>query len=98
MNDEMSEERIKVNLGGELVDAIRVDFTPIKEDWNEYKLDDGTILRIKLVLADVLRTEKYDPLTGDPHYIIKSTNIVTAIVPPNLKKFQKGVKHEHPQN
>jgi len=90
-----SEERVKVNLGGELVDAVRVGFTPIREEWNEYKLDDGTILKIKLVLVDVLRTEKHDPITGDPHYIAKSVNIVTAIVPSELKKFPRGVKHEH---
>jgi len=89
------EERMKVNLGGEVVDAVRVGFTPIKEEWNEYKLEDGTILKIKLVLVDVLRTEKYDPITGDPHYITKSVNIVTAIVPSKLKKLSGGVKHEH---
>ena len=56
-----------------------VDFDALKEDWNSYKLKDGTTLKVKLVLAGVVRlNNKYDPL-GNPVYMIKSTNVVRVM-------------------
>ena len=67
----------------------KVDFQVIKEDWNEYELSDGTKLKVKLVLVDVLRFPSYNPL-GEPIYQIMSQNVVkTAYVPEELKQKQK---------
>jgi hypothetical protein len=71
-------------------DGKEVDFDVIGEDWNTYQLKDGTILKVKLVLAGVIRLKnKFDPL-GNPIYMIKSTNVVRVMdVPGELKRKPK---------
>lgn len=72
----------------DLYDADDVDFETIREGWNLYKLADGTILRVKLVLTQVKRTKKYRP-DGDPIYQIWSHNVIHAKVPKKLKAKPK---------
>lgn len=72
---------------GSEVEAANVDFETIKEDWNEYKLEDGTILKFKTIVSNIIRTENYDPMTGDPVYHVRSTNILRVNVPDELKRL-----------
>ncbi len=84
-------EKLKVRLpNGREVEAMDVDFETVKEDWNEYKLEDGTILKFKTVVSSIIRTEDYDPMTGDPVYHIRSTNILRANVPEEMKRLPGG--------
>ena len=64
-----------------------VDFENEKEEWNVYKLADGTTLKVKLVLVNVVRSrDNYDPL-GNPIYGITSQNIVKVLnAPEKLKR------------
>jgi len=79
---------LKVRLpNGREVEATDVDFETVKENWNEYKLEDGTILKFKTVVSSIIRTEDYDPMTGDPVYHIRSTNILRANVAKELKRL-----------
>ena len=80
---------MKVIFRNQEVEAEEVDFETVKEDWNEYRLKDGTTLKIKLVLGRALRTEAYDEGTGAPHYVVQTTNIVRVMVPEKLKKSEK---------
>ena len=59
-----------------------VNFEAVKEEWNEYLLDDGTRLRVKLVVTKILRTNQIDP-EGNPVYIITSQNAVGVYRPSN---------------
>jgi len=34
-----------------------LEFETVREDWNEYKIEDGTLLRIKFVMIKILRRE-----------------------------------------
>jgi hypothetical protein len=62
----------------EKLGKIEVGYTPYLEDWNIYRLPDGTKLKIKLVVSAVYRIFKqYDPF-GYPLYFVNSTN---AIIP-----------------
>lgn len=62
-----------------LFDGEEVDFENRKEDWNIYELSDGSILKVKLVLLNVVRSrDKYDPL-GKPIYGVTSQNIVRVL-------------------
>ena len=70
---------------GRKVEATSVDFDVEKEDWNKYILKDGSILKFKAVISSVIRTEEYDPNTGNPIYIIQSTNISQVNVPEDLR-------------
>ena len=57
-------------------DGEEIDFDVVGEDWNTYRLKDGTVLKVKLVLVGVVRLkDKYDPM-GNPVYMINSTNVV----------------------
>ncbi|MEM1607143.1 MAG: hypothetical protein QW341_00815 [Candidatus Bathyarchaeia archaeon] len=73
----------------ELAEAEDVDFVEEKEDWNVYKLSDGTTLKVKLVLTGVKRLKKWNP-DGTPIYVINSQNIVRVVnVPKELKAKAK---------
>jgi len=63
-----------------------IDFTEMsKEAWNEYKLKDGTTIKVKYVVTGVFRVEQYNP-NGDPIYGVRGQIVVRAVnVPYNLK-------------
>jgi len=71
----------------DLSEGEEVDFENEKEEWNAYKLADGSALKVKLVLVNVVRSrDKYDPL-GNPIYGITSQNIVKVLnVPEKFKR------------
>ena len=70
-------------------DAVEVDFGEEQEFWNEYKLEDGTTLKVKLVLRGVKRLARYEP-DGTPVYVINSMNVVRALnVRPEIKAKPK---------
>ena len=66
----------KIRFQGREVEATEVDFLTRKEDWNEYQLSDGKILRLKTVVSDVYRIEEEVDQEGIPVYQIRSTNVV----------------------
>ena len=66
----------------DLIEAEDLDFTEESEQWNSYKLSDGTTLRIRLILREVKRLKKWKP-DGTPIYVINSMNVVRAI---NIRK------------
>lgn len=86
-------KKVKVRLpNGREIEAMDVDFETIKEDWNEYKLEDGTVLKFKTIVSSIIRTEDYDPMTGDPVYHVRSTNILRVKVPEELKRLPAAAK------
>ena len=68
-----------------------MDFTVNHEDWQYYKLSDGSRIKIKLVLGNVWRsTNQFDAL-GQPIYIWTSQNIVAlASFPAGLRGTPSG--------
>ena len=82
----MPERRVRINFAGQQVDAASVDAAQATERWNEYLLDDGTVLKAKLVLTNVFRVDgQYDP-EGNPVYVIQSTNVLSVNAPEGLRK------------
>jgi len=78
----------------DLEEADDIDFTEEREHWNTYKLEDGTTLKIKLVLRGVKRLKKWGP-DGSPVYLINSTNILRAVdIPRELKRKPKPSSFE----
>jgi len=71
----------------DLTKGEEVDFKNEKEEWNLYKLADGSTLKVKLVLVNVVRSrDKYDSL-GNPIYGITSQNIIKVLnVPEKLRQ------------
>ena len=71
---------------GHDIDASVMGFRTGAEHWNEYLLDDGSVIRVKLVATEVLRLDgEYDP-TGNPVYLMQSTNVMAVDAPDNLRR------------
>lgn len=59
----------------ELSKGEEVGFDIISEEWNEYVLEDGTVIRIKNTVVSVRRTDKTDR-NGDPIYIVQHSRLL----------------------
>jgi hypothetical protein len=85
----MDERRRKVQFGKEMVDATVMSVQEGGEHWNEYLLGDGSVIRMKTVVTEVLRLDgKFDP-EGNPIYILKSANVV-HVSPSERARRQSG--------
>ena len=76
----------KVNLGGKEYVAEVIEFETEHEGWNSYILHDGTLLKLKAVVSDIIRVEGAYAPNGDPLYMVQAANIVATTVPDTLKK------------
>ena len=76
----------KINFQGREVDATEVEFQTRKEDWNEYQLMDGTVIKMKLVVSEIFRIEGVYDNEGNPAYQIKSANLPVVKSPDALKR------------
>jgi len=73
----------------DLAEGEDLDFSDEKEYWNEYRLSDGTLLKVKLVLEGIKRLKKYMP-DGLPVYLVRSRNIVRTVeIPQKLREKPK---------
>ncbi|MEM3489744.1 MAG: hypothetical protein QXO75_08865 [Nitrososphaerota archaeon] len=64
---------------------IECDFTVISEDYSRYLLQDGTILKVKIVVKKIFRSAEITPEGFPVGLSFDSVNAVTAIVPPAMK-------------
>ena len=69
---------------GRKIEATDVDFKAEKEDWNEYTLVDGSVLKFKTIVTSVIRTDDHDQ-TENPVYLIRSTNVSRVKVSEEMK-------------
>lgn len=76
----------KVKWQGQDVDGIETRFKSVREDWNEYDLEDGSTVRMKAVVSEVLRLEGQYDSDNNPVYLVKSANMLVVKAPDNLKK------------
>jgi hypothetical protein len=79
----------KVMYLGSLRDGESVPIVEQVESWNEYRLNDGTVLRFKSVVTEIVRLTNPDVYDneGVPIYVVKSTQMAAiAQVPENLRK------------
>ncbi len=76
----------KIRLGDQEVDATVVPFRGDIEHWNEYLLDDQTVVRIKLVVREIVRLDGHYDEEGNPAYVINSMNVTHVSSPEDLKK------------
>ena len=72
------------------VNTTHVDFERVgAERWNVYELTDGSVLRAKLEITGILRTDKYGP-DGEPLYVVNAQMIPRIKVPETLIKRQQA--------
>jgi len=82
----MPGNKVTINLGGKKVQATPIDVNQSGEKWNDYLLEDGTAIRMKLVLKKVLRVDGQFDAEGNPLYVMQSTNVTSVSAPDQLKK------------
>lgn len=63
-----------------------MNFTPVKEEWSEYELDNGSKVRLKTILTGVSSTSLYDPY-GEPIYLMQMQELNRVI--PKQEIIQK---------
>ena len=57
-----------------------MEFEKIREPWNEYRMSDGSTIKIQAILTIVSRTSKYDE-NGEQIYLLNFQPIVKALPP-----------------
>ncbi len=70
---------MKVKYQGRQVEGESIDFLTRKEEFNEYQLTDGKVLRIKMVVTRIIRLEEEKAPDGNPIYLIQSQNVVAPM-------------------
>lgn len=45
-----------------------ISFDPIEENWNEYLINNGFVLRIKPIISQINRLNSVNEVTGTPNY------------------------------
>lgn len=79
-------EKRTVDFQGRKVPGEVIEYQTHGENWNQYTLADGSRVKMKIVLLEVVRLEEYNPQTGDPIYIFTAQQITANNIPENLKK------------
>ena len=87
----MTKKRIGTNAEtGEPVYGEPIEIDNSEELWNEYRLSDGTVLKVKLVALKVYRSDAQRN-DGSPVYVLHSQNVMS--VEPPEESVETG-KHD----
>jgi hypothetical protein len=84
----VSERPTKATLpGGSVVDAVEIPIEESLERWSELKLEDGSILRVKMAVVSVSRVQgMWDP-QGNPFYMVNMSPVMAVVeAPEHLRK------------
>lgn len=76
----------KINIGGQEIEAVEVPFQTGAEHWNEYVLQDGSVLKLRTVTTEILRLVDRFDAEGNPQYVMKSTNVLAVSAPDDLRR------------
>jgi len=76
----MAERKTKVVHQGQEYEAMDVPIKKVEESVATYELEDGTVLRMRTVLLNALRIDELRNKQGEPTYVVKSQNVVSANV------------------
>ncbi len=79
-------DKVKINFGNEMVEATLVNVNQANEYFNQYFLEDGTVLKMKLVATKVFRIDDRFDQEGNPIYFVQSTNVLSVDSPSHLKR------------
>ncbi len=72
--------------------GILIEIEESTDRWSEAKLQDGSRIRLKAVITEVVRLDGQYDKEGAPVYSVKSTNVVTVDAPEELYKQNQGSK------
>ena len=77
----MAKRTIRMPYKGRVIEAEEMIVERASEEWNTYILDDGTVVRLKVVVLRVARIPgEYDD-EGNEVFVVKSNNVVVVDSP-----------------
>lgn len=82
----MPDKKRQVPFQGRQAEATLVQSTQSNEHWNTYLLEDGSLVRMKLIATEFLRIDGEYDAEGNPVYAIKSANVTTVDAAEDLKR------------
>jgi len=88
----MDERRRKVRLGDQEVDGLEMPFQNIAEHWNEYLLSDGSVVRLKSVVTEIVKLDNRYDSEGNPQYLVKSAQVISVSASERARKQNGGDK------
>ena len=71
---------------GREVQATVMPFQTGGEHFNEYLVEDGTVIKLKLVVTEILRLDDEYDSEGNPIYIVASANVPFVSAPDELRR------------
>ena len=80
------ERRRKVPFQGKQVEGVEIPIRSSGEFWNEYFLEDGTVIKVKVVTTDIVRIDEQFDADGNPIYVMRNTTVSSVSAPENLRK------------
>ncbi len=79
--------RIRVTLpGGIIKEGVEVHMISADERWSSITLEDGTTIRSKQTVTQVIRIDGEYDQDGNPVYLTKSANVMVVDAPDSLRK------------
>lgn len=73
-------------VNGVEIPGVSVGFKSGSENWSDYLLDDGSVIKLKPVVMEIVRLDgRFEP-DGTPAYAVKAQNVVATSAPDNLRK------------
>jgi hypothetical protein len=78
----MPDQRKTLTLLGQNINVIEKPIVGAKECFNEYTLEDGTVLRVKNVATAISQIEGQTMPDGSPVFLIFSTPVTTVVSSP----------------
>lgn len=78
--------KITVQPGQPPKEAELVEVTNASEQWNQYLLSDGTVLKTKAVVTEVYRIIGEYDADGNPSYVLRSGGVLVVNAPDELRK------------
>ncbi len=76
---------------GRSIEVEEMPFRSGSENWNEYLLEDGSVIRLKTIVTEVQRVVNQWDAEGNPAYLFKTANVVNVNAPEKLRREDDDV-------
>jgi len=73
------ENKMKIQFNGKTVEGKVVEFTPRKEDFNEYQLMNGVVLKMKNVVTQIIEIVGEKTPEGQPVYQVRTSMVFAPL-------------------
>jgi hypothetical protein len=85
----MTERRVTIKYNNEDLPGWDVPVDESIDRATELRLEDGAVLRVKVVVSAVIRVDGKTDKDGNPLYVVKAANNISLVSPPTRLKDRK---------